>query len=358
MNPEHTQLADLLRRLGATDDEVADALASGLAGPFAVSLVLRSGSPVTVATAAESTGNTSEEFLRLWRALGLATPEEGTAAVPADLLAALPVISDATQQWLGEDGALGLARVVGSCAARVAEALVDSFRVGFEMPQLSGGASYPDVVEQYVEITKLALPAFQEFLLAVMKAHIVRVASGAWSPDVANMSARRDLFVGFVDLSGYTALAATLTPAELASMLAHFEDAVADVATTGGGRLVKLIGDGAMFVCDNATDGCRAAVELGDRLGADESLPLARLGADFGSVLSLSGDYYGDVVNRAARLVAVARPGTVVVSDSVAEQVDHNLFGLERLPAQALKGFGAPAVTYRLLPGGERRTER
>jgi class 3 adenylate cyclase len=348
VNPESVQLADLLRRLGATEDEVATAMATGTGGPFAVSLVLRSAPPVTLAAAAASAGGTPEEFLRFWRALGLATPEDGTAAVPADLVDALPVIGDATAQWLGEDGALGLARVVGGTAARLAEALVDSFRIGFEMPKLSAGASYPDVVEQYVEITRLALPAFQEFLIAVIKAHIVRVASGAWSPDVENMSARRDLFVGFVDLSGYTALAGTLTPADLATMLVRFEDVVADVATARGGRLVKLIGDGAMFVCDNPTEGCRAALELGDRLGADESLPPARVGADHGSVLSLAGDYYGDVVNRAARLVAVARPGTVVVSDSVATHVDRSLFAFEQLPAQALKGFPDVAVTFRL----------
>lgn len=350
MNSDEVRLADLLRRLGATEDEVTAALAGSLAGPFAVSLVLRSAAPVTVTAAAESAGASADEFLRFWRALGLATPEEGTAAVPADLLEALPVINDATQQWLGEDGALGLARVVGSAAARIAEALVDSFRVGFEMPKLTAGASYPDVVEQYVEITRLAMPSFQEFLLAVIKAHVVRVASGAWSPDVVNMSARRDLFVAFVDLSGYTALAGTLSPAELATMLVRFEDAVADVATTNGGRLVKLIGDGAMFVCDHADAGCRTALELSDRLGVDQSLPPARIGADHGSVLSLAGDYYGDVVNRAARLVAVARPGTIVVSDDVAARVNRNLFGFEQLPAQALKGFAAPAVTYRLLP--------
>jgi len=339
-----------LRRLGATEEETTAAIASSMGGPFAISLVLRSAAPLTVAAAAESTGSTAEGFLRFWRALGLATPEEGTAAVPADLVDALPVVSDTTDQWLGEDGALGLARVVGSATARIAEALVDAFRVGFEMPQLTAGASYPDVVEQYVEITRLAMPAFDEFLLAVVKAHVVRVASGAWSPDVVNMSARRDLFIGFVDLSGYTALAGTLSPADLATLLVRFEDTVADVATTNGGRLVKLIGDGAMFVCESASAGCRAALDLSDRLGADQSLPPARIGADHGSVLSLSGDYYGDVVNRAARLVAVARPGTVVVSDAVAAGANRNLYGFEQLPAQALKGFPVPAVTYRLLP--------
>jgi adenylate cyclase len=105
-----------------------------------------------------------------------------------------------------------------------------------------------------------------------------------------------------------------------------------------------------MFVCDGASEGCRTALALSERLSADESLPPARIGADHGSVLSLSGDYYGDVVNRAARLVAVARPGTAVVSDAVAAGADRNLFGFEQLPAQALKGFPVPAVTYRLVP--------
>ncbi|MBV9097740.1 MAG: hypothetical protein JO079_06760 [Frankiaceae bacterium] len=65
-------------------------------------------------------------------------------------------------------------------------------------------------------------------------------------------------------------------------------------------------------------------------------------------MLSLYGDYFGDVVNLAARLVALANPGTVVVSEAVAAGAgsEHRF---ERLPAQALKGFGAPAAVFRLL---------
>jgi class 3 adenylate cyclase len=348
-NADRQRLADLLRRLGATDAEARTAAAGPGGGDFALELNLRSGPPLTVEDAARRTGLGGDEFVRLLRAFGIAPAAPGTAAVPLDIVEAIPVISDAAG-LLGEDTVLGIARVLGSTSGRLAEALVDAFRTGFEVPSLSAGTSYVDVVEQYVELTRAALPPFLDLLAAVVKAHLVKVSYGAWTPDVENQAARRDLFVGFVDLVGYTALSRTLTPRELATLLARFEDLVADVVTAGGGRLVKLIGDGAMFVCDAPTTGCRVALALCDRLAVDETLPPARVGADYGSVLSLYGDYFGEVVNRAARLVALANPGTVVVSDSTAAGTDDKSFGLERLPAQALKGFHAPAVTYRLLP--------
>ena len=348
-NADRERFVALLRRLGATDAEAAAAVGQPGGGDFALELNLRTGPPLTLEEAAERTGMTSDEFLRVWHAFGLATPVPGAATISAELVDAIPVISGATE-LIGEDSSMGIARVVGSSSARIAEALVDAFRTGFEVPSLSAGTSYVDIVEQYVELTRAALPPFLDLLAAVVKAHLVKVSYGAWTPDVENQAARRDLFVGFVDLVGYTALARTLSPRELASLLGRFEDLVADVVTAHDGRLVKLIGDGAMFASSTATDGCQVALALCARLAAVETLPPARVGADFGSVLSLYGDYYGEVVNRAARLVALANPGTVVVSDSVAETLDRKTFGLEQLPAQALKGFHAPAVTYRLLP--------
>ena len=348
-NADQEKLAALLLRLGATEEEARAALEQPGGGDFALELNLRTGPPLTIDEAAARTGMTTEEFLRVWHAFGLPTPLPGVAAVPLELADAIPVIGGATE-LIGEDSSLGIARVVGSSSARIAEALVDAFRTGFEVPSLSAGTSYVDVVEQYVDITRAALPPFLDLLSAVVKAHLVKVSYGSWTPDIENQAARRDLFIGFVDLVGYTALSRTLSPRELAILLGRFEDLVAEVVTTHDGRLVKLIGDGAMFASYTATDGCRVALALCERLTGVETLPPARVGADFGSVLSLYGDYYGEVVNRAARLVALANPGTAVVSDSVATALDGKTFGLERLPAQALKGFHAPAVTYRLLP--------
>jgi adenylate cyclase len=344
------RLDALLRRLGATEDDLA---AGGMAGSqrsggdLALELALRTGPPVPIADVARRLDTSSEEFARFWRALGFPAPGP-EATIPADIVEALPVVTQATSEWLGEDVALGISRVVGAATARLAEALVDAFRMQFEVPHLTAGTSYSDVVEEYVGITRDALPAFESFVVSVLRAHLVRVASGTWTPDVEQSATRRDLLVAFVDLAGYTALARTLSPRELAQLLDRFEEAVSDVVSRHGGRVVKLIGDGAMVVVDTAEGGCAALLELSARIEATDGLPPARIGADHGTVLSLYGDYFGDVVNRAARLVALARPATIVVTDTVAA-ICRNSFGCEQLPPQALKGFGAPAVTYRLV---------
>lgn len=343
------RLAALLRSLGATDDEVGRALADATASDLALDLTLRNGRPpLSVQEAAAKANGDLDQFAAFWRALGFSDPTaDEDVTVPAALADALPIVSQAVTEFLGEETAMGIARVIGSAGARLAETLVDAFRVDYEVPQLAAGTSYAEIVERYTQITKESLPALEAVLCAVLRAHLVRVAAGAWSPDEERTAATRDLFVGFADLVGYTALSRTLSPGELATLLGRFEATVTDVVSASGGRLVKLIGDGAMFAADTAASGCELALTLVARVGDVAGLPPIRVGAACGDVMSRYGDYYGDVVNLAARLVALANPSTVVVSAAVAAACERS-FGFERLPLQALKGFHAPPVTYRL----------
>lgn len=342
---EVEQLVRLLIDLGAGEDEARSAVASLQAGPLALELSLRESEPVPFGAAADRLGMAEPDLARLWHGLGLSLPPNGQ--VSGDVVEALAAVRAGVAPWLGVESTQALLRLLGSTTTHIAEALVDAFRVQIEVPTLLAGTSYVDVVKASLALTDAALPGFEALVAAVVRAHLVRVSAGAWSVDAGLAATRRDLFVGFVDLSGYTAIASTASPTELATMLARFEDITADVVTTGGGRVVKLIGDGAMFVAESPTDGCRVSLHLCERLAAEPSLPPARVGADFGSVLSRSGDYYGDVVNRAARLVAVARPGTVVVSEPVHTAAGEGL-AFEPLPAQPLKGFDTPAASFRL----------
>jgi len=349
---EVAALRALLLSLGAAPEEADAAIGSGQGGALALDLTLRAAPPRTLDEAAAEIGIDRDEFVRYWHALGFGELTLAGGGVPADVLTALPLVTNAVSEWLGDETALGLARVIGATSGRIAEALVDAFRIDYEVPQLTSGTSYTQVVQTYLDITRESLPAFEALLSAVMRAHLVRVAAGHWAPDAEQQAARRDLFVGFVDLVGYTALSRTLSTGELSKLLRRFEDVVTAAVSTRNGRLVKLIGDGAMFVTEGAADGCLIGLDLLDRLAAVESLPPARIGADCGGVLSLAGDYFGDVVNRAARLVALALPGTVVVSDLVAAALaDGPASGLvaDRLPDQALKGFRAPAASYRIV---------
>ena len=346
---DRARLVDLLRRLGAQDEEIAEALELRAPGALALEAAVRHGRPaMSRAEAARSAGMTDAEFDDLWRALGFSTPG-GPARVAPALAEALPIIATATREWLGDETALGLARVIGSTTAQLAEAVVDAFRMRYEVPELAGGTAYSEVVERYVELTRASLPSLERLVAATLEGHLVRVAAGAWAPDVDQVATSRLLFVGFADLVGYTALSRTLSPGQLHQLLQAFEEIVSGCVLGHGGRVVKLIGDGAMYVADSASAGAAAALEICARISEAE-LPQVRVGADVGPVLGRSGDYYGEVVNRAARLVALARPGTVVVTDAVQAALDpRDDWPVERLPPQALKGFQAPAVTYRLV---------
>src|SRR3954468_3435145 len=267
---DRARLVDLLRRLGAGEDEITEALDLHAAGALALEAALRHGRPpISPADAAQSTGLTAAEFADLWRALGFTAPG-GPGRVAPSLVEALPVIATATREWLGEETGLGLARVIGSTTAQLAEAVVDAFRMRFEVPEMAAGTAYSDVVQAYVDLTRASLASLERLVAATLEAHLVRVAAGAWAPDDDQVATRRLLFVGFADLVGYTALSRTLSPAELHRLLEAFEEIVSGAVIDHGGRLVKLIGDGAMYVADSAEAGAGAAVEICARIAAAE----------------------------------------------------------------------------------------
>jgi adenylate cyclase len=156
----------------------------------------------------------------------------------------------------------------------------------------------------------------------------------------------RERAIGFVDLVDYTSRARMLAPAELAATIGRFELLVGDLVGRAGGRLVKLIGDEAMFVIGDPGAACELALELHRALAADPQGPQARIGLSAGPVVSHRGDYYGDVVNLAARLVKMAEPGGVLVSSTLASALDG--WSLTAVEAPPLKGYAEAVTAYRL----------
>jgi class 3 adenylate cyclase len=152
--------------------------------------------------------------------------------------------------------------------------------------------------------------------------------------------------VGFADLSGFTALTQLLTPAELSTMLTEFGATVSDVVHADGGRVVKFLGDAVMWVSPSPERLAVAALHLVDHPRAREAGLLVRAGLGFGPILALSGDYFGNAVNLAARLVAVAAPGQILASEEVYEQLPQWPAVVQE-PLQ-LKGFDAPVIAYEL----------
>ena len=134
----------------------------------------------------------------------------------------------------------------------------------------------------------------------------IRGSDGGISPVMA---------VGFADMVGFTMLSQHLGDDELAAVVSRFEELAHDTVVALGGRVVKMIGDEVMFVVQTATGAAEIGLSLAEAYSDDELLSDVRVGLAIGPVLVQDGDYYGPVVNLASRLVGVADPGTVLVSE-------------------------------------------
>lgn len=342
------KLLAYLAGLGASDADIAEASAANALGALALDLALRPpGGMVEFDDALVQAGIDVDDARRLWRALGFPDPLVAPPRLAPDEVEALRLISVAARELLGPDATLGVARVMGTATSRLAEALIDSFRTQFEMPQRAAGAAYSDVVEQYGAVARELLPPFLAAMGSVFRRHLVDVAAGGWTFDAEGSTARRDLVVGFADLVGYTALSRTLSSGSLARLVGRFEEIVSEGLAEYGGRLVKLIGDGAMFVVDDAGQACAIALDLVAQADGTEDVPPLRVGLAAGGVVAMSGDYYGEVVNLAARLLALAEPSTVVVDEAVRGRVAEG-FAFAPVAPTAVKGFDVAPQAYRV----------
>ena len=128
-------------------------------------------------------------------------------------------------------------------------------------------------------------------------------------------------------------------------MLGQFEALAWDEVTEAGGRLVKLVGDEAMFVCPPTAGAAAASLRILTCCGHD-SLPPARAGLAAGPVLIRGGDYFGPVVNLASRLVDTARPDTIVVNETYRSLLEeqHPQISVEQLDSRELKGIGMTRI--------------
>jgi class 3 adenylate cyclase len=345
--------AALVRQLveaGASEAEIAEATRSGTLGALALDIALRPpGEMVPLVEAAERVGLSLEEATTLWRALGFAVPADGSLLVTSAEASMLGLFVGLGREVVGEERLVGFARVLGWATAVLGETLVDAFRVQVEVPRLGSGARYAEVVEQYTELAKAAFPTFVEGLGVLTRAHMLRVSRSAWATDEQQAAVTRDQTIGFADLVGYTGHSRALSSTDLASAIGRFETQVTDLVSRFGGRLVKFIGDEAMFVVDDPEQGCRLAQALARSFESDAALPPLRIGLAAGPAVALHGDYYGEVVNLAARLVEAAEPSEIVVSESLRGAVGDE-FAFEDVAELTLEGFDAPVPAFRLLP--------
>jgi class 3 adenylate cyclase/predicted ATPase len=177
---------------------------------------------------------------------------------------------------------------------------------------------------------------------------------------------RRQLTVMFVDLVDSTQLAAQLDPEDLREVVGAYQDCCARVIERFEGHVAKFLGDGVLAYFgypqaheDDAERAIRAGLDLVDAIGRlNLGVPLAaRVGISTGEVVAgdLVGErsaeqqaVVGETPNRAARLQALAEPGSVVIGPHTRALVGR-LFDYADLGAHAIKGYGEPIQISRVL---------
>jgi TolB-like protein len=158
-----------------------------------------------------------------------------------------------------------------------------------------------------------------------------------------------------VDVVGYSRLMEMDETGTLAALKERRTTLVQPLVSKYDGRMVKIMGDGALIEFGSAVNAVRCAIEVQEQmaaanagLAADRRIVM-RMGVNLGDIVVEGGDIYGDGVNLAARLEGLAEPGDILISGSVHEQVKRKLeCRFENLGFRSVRNMDEPVQVYRV----------
>ena len=269
----------------------------------------------------------------VWQAMGFAGVEDEVRAFTHGDVAALRTAHALLDVGVVDaDTLLVMARAMGQGLSRLAEGQVDVFRT------LSEGMSVDEALRAAASSADDIVPRLEELVLFVWR----RQFAAAVLRSVA--AARQDgmpvMAVGFVDLVDYTRSTRSWDASQLSRTLERFERDLSLRVGAVGGRVVKTLGDGVLFVTDQAVSAVEVALQTVEAHERQDELPSVRAGVALGPLLVRLGDVFGQPVNLASRLTDEARPGAVLVDGAVAQAlVDAPAYALRTLPRRSVRGY-------------------
>ncbi|MDR2252773.1 MAG: adenylate/guanylate cyclase domain-containing protein [Bifidobacteriaceae bacterium] len=337
---------DRLRRLSRGEYSTARDRAAMIAG-----------APVlyTLAQVQEMTAVSRDYLQSFLRSMGLPTPAEDQAAFSVRDVDAIISSHEVTEYGvLGPQTEIQLLRAVSHTAERLAwwqfESLVDDAADRYSLDAASARLVVLDKIADLADI-------FEAQITYAWRRHLSRLIMrigdavgeiGADGGGPAPEALPLERAVAFADLVGYTAISAKLNASDLDIMVQAFMRQCRDLVSRGGGRVVKELGDGVMFVTDEPRRAAEIALDVAEQIGRDGAIPPARVGLVWGRVLGRFGDVFGPSVNLASRLSALAAPSEVLVDAATAQTVvDGTRISAVPLGDTVVAGVG-PVTPYRL----------
>jgi adenylate cyclase len=302
----------------------------------------------------ERAGLPAGTMVRIRRQHGLPAADPDERVFSDDDVAAAKSMKLFLDAGFADERIAEITRVLGEGMGRLAATIAASFVETF----LEAGESEDDVALRFGDLAEQLTPAFAPILVAAFRGHlrdsVGRGMLGLAELEAGDIAGAQDLAVCFADLVGFTRLGGQVEVGELGSVAGRLAGLSASL-TRAPVRLVKTIGDAAMFVSPEPAPLVEVALELVDAFEAEE-LPSLRAGIAFGPALLRAGDYFGNSVNLASRVTGVARPGSVLCTREIRDATRDG-FSWSAAGRHRLKGVSGPTPLYRARHSGAQDSE-
>ena len=294
----------------------------------------------------------------VYQLLGLTAPDP-TSHLPVDEEALLRELLGVWSLARDDDTALRAARLLGDGTRTIVAGWADLLK-----EQIAGPARerwLRQEVEEYPrEVTDAAaslLTLLPRLVPWLIQRYIEQIVTSGIADGFEEVLASRGLgpppqpadppAVVFVDISGYTDVTEQRGDAVAVRMATTLQQRAEQVAADRGGRVVKLLGDGAMMQFRDAGGGVRAAIDLVRSLSTTLGTT-AHAGVHAGPVIERDRDLFGSTVNLAARVSTAAAAGEVLVTEAVTQLADLDPATFEEIDPASLKGVSTPVRLFRV----------
>jgi adenylate cyclase len=346
----HVRIVARLRERGHTVEQIREASQSGrLAFGFIDELLPTSDGHFTLSDAVRATGMKAAEIERVVAAMGLSVLS--LDSISDEDMELLRYVSAILGAGLPMPAFLQLTRVYAQAMAQIADAEVRLFHLYVHEPLMRDGVPGLEMTEEMEALVGEMLPfvsPIMNYLHARFLAHFVEQdVIGHIESDLDEGAAeegRMRVAVAFADLAGYTRLTEEEGEQEAVGAVERFVETVQQTLPIEA-RVIKTLGDEVMIVGADPVALTDWALRLGSSLPPGSPPP--RIGIHHGAALYRDGDYYGREVNRAARVVARAAGGEVLVTRPVVDMAA-GLDGVrfELIGGVVLKGFSEPTELF------------
>jgi adenylate cyclase len=316
------ELLDQLHDAGVDVEDLRAAVRDDRLALLPVELELRGDCDLTIGDLAERTGVSLDMLREMRRGLGLPQVPEDEKAFGEDDVEAVEQLKGFLAAGMDPAGLDDVRRVVGESMDRVARVVAEitaNAVLGDGGNERTAGLRFAAAARELTPMMASQLEyVFRLQLREIVRSEVVnraQIASG-------ELPGGELVNVAFADLVGFTKLGEDLPPDEIGRVAGRLGRLAADLAEPPV-RLVKTIGDAAMLVAPETEPLVAATIQL--VIAADdegEDFPQLRAGVARGEAIGRAGDWYGRPVNVASRVTGVARPGSVLVTEEVKDEVE------------------------------------